>query len=66
MAKGKIDAKLIKNEKTKIVNVDEVNGVNASTLYSPIKVFEDCSKIICTSVNTPTGCSRMHMDSPPT
>ena len=59
--KGKIDAKLIKNEKTKIVNVDEVNGVNASTLYSPIKVFEDCSLLKVNLLTGRTHQIRVHM-----
>ena len=42
-----------------------LKGWSYFCLFNTIKIFEDCSKIICTSVNTPTGCSRMHMDSPP-
>ena len=60
-SKGKIEAKLIKNEKTKIVNVDEVNGVNATTLYSPIKTFEDCSLLKVNLLTGRTHQIRVHM-----
>ena len=59
--KGTVNAKLIKNEKTKIVNVDEVNGVTATTLYSPIKVYEDCSLLKVNLLTGRTHQIRVHM-----
>lgn len=58
---GSINAKLIKNEKSKIVNVDEVNGVNALTYYQPIKTYEDCSLIKVNLLTGRTHQIRVHM-----
>ena len=59
--KGIINAKLIKNEKTKIVNVDEVNGVNALTHYYPIKTYDDCSLLKVIIFTGRTHQIRVHM-----
>ena len=59
--KGKIEAKLIKNEKTKIVNVDEANGLKALTLYTPIKVYEDVSLLSVKILTGRTHQIRVHL-----
>lgn len=59
--KGKIEAKLIKNEKTKIVNVDETNGLKALTLYTPIKVYEDVSLLSVKILTGRTHQIRVHL-----
>ena len=59
--KGKIEAKLIKNEKTKIVNVDETNGLKALTLYTPIKVYEDVSLLSVKILTGRTHQIRVHI-----
>ena len=58
---GKVTAKLIKNEQTKIVNVDEVNGVEAKTLYTPIKVYDDVTHLRVTILTGRTHQIRVHM-----
>ena len=59
--KGKIEAKLIKNEKTKIVNVDETNGLKALTLYTPIKIYEDVSLLSVKILTGRTHQIRVHL-----
>ena len=59
--KGIVNAKLIKNESTKIVNVDEVNGVNALTHYYPIKTYDDCSLLRVIIFTGRTHQIRVHM-----
>ena len=59
--KGKMEAKLIKNEKTKIVNVDETNGLKALTLYTPIKVYEDVSLLSVKILTGRTHQIRVHL-----
>ncbi len=59
--KGKIEAKLIKNEKTKIVNVDETNGLKALTLYTPIKVYQDVSLLSVKILTGRTHQIRVHL-----
>jgi len=59
--KGKIEAKLIKNEKTKIVNVDETNGLKALTLYTPMKVYEDVSLLSVKILTGRTHQIRVHL-----
>ena len=58
---GKVTAKLIKNETTKIVNVDEANGVDAITLYSPIKVYNDVTHLRVNILTGRTHQIRVHM-----
>ena len=59
--KGKIEAKLIKNEKTKIVNVDETNGLKALTLYTPIKAYDDVSLLSVKILTGRTHQIRVHL-----
>ena len=58
---GKVTARLIKNEQTKIVNVDEINGVEAITLYSPIKVYNDVTHLRVNILTGRTHQIRVHM-----
>ena len=58
---GKVEAKLIKNEQTKIVNVDEVNGAQAITLYSPIKIYNDVTHLRVNILTGRTHQIRVHM-----
>lgn len=58
---GKIDVPLIKNEKTKIVNVDKVNGKEAITLYNVIKTYDDVSLVSVILLTGRTHQIRVHM-----
>ena len=58
---GKVTAKLIKNETTKIVNVNETNGVDAITLYSPIKAYNDVTHLRVNILTGRTHQIRVHM-----
>lgn len=50
--KGRIDAPLIKDEQSKLVNVDLKKGLRAISEYKTIKQFDDCSLL---EVNILTG-----------
>ena len=56
-----IKAKLIKNEKTKIVNVDEINGQEAISIYEPIATYSDCSLLKIKILTGRTHQIRVHM-----
>lgn len=58
---GIIEAKLIKNEISKIVNVDQVNGLYAKTLYYPIKVYEDVTLLKVVILTGRTHQIRVHL-----
>lgn len=61
LEKGKVEAKLIKNEKTKIVDVDEANGLNALSYYEPIHVYNDVSLVKVKIMTGRTHQIRVHM-----
>lgn len=60
---GTINAKLIKNEKTKIVNIDETHGLTAITNYQCLKNYQDVSLLNIQILTGRTHQIRVHMKS---
>lgn len=58
---GIVDVPLIKNEKTKIVNVDKINGKKATTKYEPITIYDDVTLVKVTLLTGRTHQIRVHM-----